>query len=164
MRVKEALVRKYRNVHTKPAVHAEYLRLYTLRSSVWEHEAVLSQLEALTPPALEGQPAPACLPLLSPVEAFAPPPPPPPSQITPYRYSSLYPFPSPHSIATWIISAWLSGRAPNTCLHLFSSQHATFRLQLDLAWLAGHILAQCRLSKIPFNMPRQCFWRPCLLA
>ncbi|KAK9862426.1 hypothetical protein WJX84_001898 [Apatococcus fuscideae] len=54
VRVKEALVRKYRNVHTKPAVHAEYLRLYTLRSSVWEHEAVLSQLEALTPPALEG--------------------------------------------------------------------------------------------------------------
>lgn len=57
MRVKEALVRKYRNVHTSPGVHAEYLRLYTLRSSVWEHEAVLAQLEALTPEALKGGPS-----------------------------------------------------------------------------------------------------------
>ena len=55
VRVREALVRKYRNVHKRPAVHAEYLRLFALRTSVWQHDQVMAQLDSLTPQALEGE-------------------------------------------------------------------------------------------------------------
>ena len=50
-RVQEVLVRKYRNANMAPSKHAAYLRLRCLKAS-WPVEAVLAELEALTPDAL----------------------------------------------------------------------------------------------------------------
>ena len=50
-RVQEVLVRKYRNANMSPSKHAAYLRLRCLKAT-WPVEAVLAELEALTPDAL----------------------------------------------------------------------------------------------------------------
>jgi secreted Zn-dependent insulinase-like peptidase len=50
-RVIEGLARKYRNANMKPDRHATFLRLAALKR-VWAPEAVLAELEALTPAAL----------------------------------------------------------------------------------------------------------------
>ncbi|KAK9820983.1 hypothetical protein WJX81_000873 [Elliptochloris bilobata] len=50
-RVREVLVRKYRNANMAPAKHAAYLRLRCLKAT-WPVEAVLAALEALTLDAL----------------------------------------------------------------------------------------------------------------
>lgn len=46
-RVKDDLVRKYRNIHFKPHKHASYLRLYALKPCTWPVEAVSSALQQL---------------------------------------------------------------------------------------------------------------------
>ena len=44
-------MRKYRNANMSPSKHAAYLRLRCLKAT-WPVEAVLAELEALTPDAL----------------------------------------------------------------------------------------------------------------
>ena len=46
-RVKDDLVRKYRNIHFKPHKHASYLRLYALKPGTWPVEAVAAALQQL---------------------------------------------------------------------------------------------------------------------
>ncbi len=48
-RVREGLARKYRNANMKPEQAASYMRLQVLRATVWDVDAVLAVLEALTP-------------------------------------------------------------------------------------------------------------------
>ena len=50
-RVREVLVRKYRNANMSPGRHASYLRLRCLKAT-WAVEAVQAELEALTPDAV----------------------------------------------------------------------------------------------------------------
>ena len=45
-RVKEALVRTYRNSNMKPLKHATFLRLYALKDLLWHPDVVLPELEA----------------------------------------------------------------------------------------------------------------------
>jgi hypothetical protein len=52
--VREVLVRKFRNANMAPSRHASYLRLRCLKAT-WPVEAVLAELEALTPPALQAR-------------------------------------------------------------------------------------------------------------
>jgi len=47
-------VRKFRNANMAPSRHASYLRLRCLKAT-WPVEAVLAELEALTPPALQAR-------------------------------------------------------------------------------------------------------------
>lgn len=51
--VKEALMRKYRNTNMRPEQHANYLRLFALRTTMWHCDAVLAELETLTPQAVQ---------------------------------------------------------------------------------------------------------------
>lgn len=53
-RVREVLLRKYRNANMAPPRHATYLRMRCLKAT-WPVEAVLAELEALTPPALQAR-------------------------------------------------------------------------------------------------------------
>ena len=59
-RVQEVLVRKYRNANMSPSKHAAYLRLRCLKAT-WPVEAVLAELEALTPDALRARLSPCSL-------------------------------------------------------------------------------------------------------
>ena len=53
-RVREGLLRRYKNANFKPDKHATYLRIYAIKQKVWPVEQVQAQLEALTPTALQG--------------------------------------------------------------------------------------------------------------
>lgn len=55
-RVREGLLRRYKNANFKPDKHATYLRIYAIKQKIWPVEEVQAQLEALTPAALQGQP------------------------------------------------------------------------------------------------------------
>lgn len=54
-RVREGLVRRYKNANFKPDKHATYLRIYAIKQKIWPVEEVQAQLESLTPAALQGQ-------------------------------------------------------------------------------------------------------------
>ena len=54
-RVREGLVRRYKNANFKPDKHATYLRILAIKQKIWPVEEVQAQLEALTPAALQGQ-------------------------------------------------------------------------------------------------------------
>ena len=53
-RVREGLLRRYKNANMKPDKHATYLRIYTIKEKLWPVEAVQAQLEVLTPSDLQG--------------------------------------------------------------------------------------------------------------
>ena len=53
-RVREGLVRRYKNANFKPDKHATYLRLYAIKQKMWPVEVVQAQLESLTPLAVQG--------------------------------------------------------------------------------------------------------------
>ena len=53
-RIREGLVRRYKNANFKPDKHATYLRVYAIKQSMWAVEDVQAQLEALTPSAVQG--------------------------------------------------------------------------------------------------------------
>ncbi|KAL3144870.1 hypothetical protein ABBQ38_001970 [Trebouxia sp. C0009 RCD-2024] len=52
-RVREGLLRRYKNANFKPDKHATYLRIYAIKQKVWPVEQVHAQLEALTPTTLQ---------------------------------------------------------------------------------------------------------------
>lgn len=54
-RVREGLVRRYKNANFKPDKHATYLRIYAIKQKMWPVEQVQAELEALSPTALQGQ-------------------------------------------------------------------------------------------------------------
>ncbi len=54
-RIREGLVRRYKNANFKPDKHATYLRLYAIKQKMWPVEVVQAQLEALTPSAVQGR-------------------------------------------------------------------------------------------------------------
>lgn len=56
-RVREGLIRRYKNANFKPDKHATYLRIYAIKQKIWPVEEVLAQLESLTPATLQGQPS-----------------------------------------------------------------------------------------------------------
>ena len=56
-RVREGLIRRYKNANFKPDKHATYLRIYAIKQKIWPVEEVQAQLESLTPTALQGQPS-----------------------------------------------------------------------------------------------------------
>jgi nardilysin len=47
-RVKESLVRRYRNANTRPLKHATYLRLRAVKDRIWDSDEVLVELESAT--------------------------------------------------------------------------------------------------------------------
>ncbi|KAK9808961.1 hypothetical protein WJX72_007074 [[Myrmecia] bisecta] len=53
-RVKELLVRMYRNSNMRPEKHAGFMRLYGLKRVLWHADAVLPEVEALTLEQLQG--------------------------------------------------------------------------------------------------------------
>lgn len=53
-RVREGLLRRYKNANMKPDKHATYLRIYTIKEKLWPVEAVQAQIEALKPSDLQG--------------------------------------------------------------------------------------------------------------
>ena len=56
-RLREGLVRRYKNANFKPDKHATYLRLYAIKQKMWPVEVVQAQLESLTPSAVQGKPS-----------------------------------------------------------------------------------------------------------
>ncbi len=56
-RIREGLVRRYKNANFKPDKHATYLRLYAIKQKMWPVEVVQAQLESLTPSAVQGKPS-----------------------------------------------------------------------------------------------------------
>ncbi|KAL0048825.1 hypothetical protein WJX82_000128 [Trebouxia sp. C0006] len=52
-RLREGLVRRYKNANFKPDKHATYLRLYAIKKKMWPVEVVQAQLESLTPKAVQ---------------------------------------------------------------------------------------------------------------
>ena len=61
-RLREGLVRRYKNANFKPDKHATYLRLYAIKQKMWPVEVVQAQLESLTPSAVQGKPSSSCHP------------------------------------------------------------------------------------------------------
>ena len=53
-RLREDLVRRYKNANFKPDKHATYLRLYAIKQKMWPVEVVQAHLEALTPACVQG--------------------------------------------------------------------------------------------------------------
>ena len=56
-RIREGLVRRYKNANFKPDKHATYLRLYAIKQKMWPVEVVQAQMESLTPSAVQGKPS-----------------------------------------------------------------------------------------------------------
>ena len=53
-RLREGLLRRYKNANMKPDKHATYLRIYAIKKTLWPVEAVQEQIEAVTPADLQG--------------------------------------------------------------------------------------------------------------